>query len=61
MSLFVNGSKVGEAKVEQTHAITLGLGGALDIGLDTGSPVDDLYTPPFRYTGTIDRVQIDLK
>jgi len=61
MTLFLNGSKVGEGRVEQTQAITLGLGGALDVGLDTGSAVDEAYTPPFRYTGTIDRVQIDLK
>ena len=61
MSLFVDGEKVGESRVEQTHAMTLGLGGTLDVGLDTGSPVDEAYAPPFRFTGTIDKVSVDLK
>jgi len=56
----VNGTKVGEATITESMPITLGLGAALDIGLDTGSGVDDVYTPPFRFTGTIDKVEIDL-
>ena len=61
MTLFVNGKKVGEARIEQTQGITLGLGGTLDIGEDTGSAVDDAYTPPFRFNGTIKQVTVDLK
>lgn len=61
LSLFVNDKKVGEARMEQTQAITLGLGGALDIGEDTGSAVDEAYTPPFRFGGTIRQVTVDLK
>jgi arylsulfatase len=61
MSLLVNGQKVGEGRMERTQAITLGLGGTLDIGEDTGSPVDDAYTPPFRYPGRIRQVTVDLK
>ncbi len=61
ISLFVNGHQVGEGRMEQTHAITLGLGGTLDIGEDTGSPVDETYTPPFRFGGTIRQVTVDLK
>lgn len=60
MSLFVNDQKVGEGRMEQTQAITLGLGGTLDIGADTGSPVDEAYTPPFNFTGTIKQVTVDL-
>jgi len=59
--LFVNDKKVGEGRLEQTHGITLGLGGALDIGEDSGSPVDDSYTPPFRFNGEIKKVTVDLK
>jgi arylsulfatase A-like enzyme len=61
MSLFVNGKKVGEGRMERTQAITLGLAGCLDIGEDTGSPVDDTYTPPFRFGRTIERVTVDTK
>jgi arylsulfatase len=61
MSLFVNDAKVGEARMNATHPLTLGLGGALDIGMDSGAPVDDAYTPPFRFTGTLDQVTIALE
>lgn len=61
LSLFVNGEKAGEGRMEQTQAITLGLGGTLDVGEDTGSAVDETYTPPFRFGGTIKQVTLDLK
>ena len=61
LSLFVNGKKVGEGRLEQTQAITLGLGGALDVGEDSGSAVDPSYTPPFRYGGAIQQVTVDVK
>jgi arylsulfatase len=61
MALFVNDKKVGEKRMNQTQAITLGLGGTLDIGEDTGSSVDDSYTPPFRFSGEIKQVTVDLQ
>jgi len=61
LSLFVNDKKVGDARLEQTQALTLGLGGTLDIGADTGSAVDEAYTPPFQFGGTIEQVTLDLK
>jgi arylsulfatase A-like enzyme len=61
LALFVNGTKVGEARLAQTLGITLGLGGTLDIGMDSGSAVDEEYTPPFRFNGEIEKVTVDLK
>ncbi len=61
LTLFVDGQSVGEARMEQTQALTLGLGGALDIGEDTGSAVDEAYTPPYKFGGTIRQVTVDLK
>jgi arylsulfatase A-like enzyme len=61
LSLFVNDNKVGEGRMEHTQAMTLGLGGTLDIGADTGSAVDESYTPPFKFDGTIKQVTLDLK
>jgi arylsulfatase len=61
MRLFVDGQKVGEARMAQTLPIGIGLGGKLDIGEDTGSAVDEAYTPPFRFAGTIRKVTVDLK
>ena len=61
MTLLVNGKKVGEGRIEQTLGITMGLGGTLDIGEDTGSAVDEEYTPPFRFGGVINKVTVDLQ
>jgi arylsulfatase len=60
LKLFVNDQPAGEARMDQTVGITLGLGGTLDVGLDTGSPVDDAYTPPFEFQGTIKQVTVEL-
>jgi arylsulfatase len=61
LALYVDDQKAGEVRVVQTLPIGLGLGGTLDIGEDTGSPVDELYRPPFRFNGTINRVDLTLK
>jgi len=61
LSLFVDGKKVGEGRLEQTQGITLGLGGALDVGADSGSAVDEEYTPPFDFNGKIQKVVVELK
>ena len=62
LSLFVNDAKVGEGRLAQTQAITLGLGGTLDVGEDSGSPVDEAsYTPPFAFNGTIKSVTVEIK
>ena len=49
----VNGTKVGEGQ------LTIGEG--LDLGEDVGSTVDFTYKPPFLFTGTVEKVTIDLK
>jgi len=61
LSLYVNDQKVGEVRMAQTMPLTLGLGGTLDVGLDTGSPADETYQAPFRFTGTINHVTIQLR
>jgi arylsulfatase len=61
LTLFVNDEKVAEARVAQTHPIALGLGGTLDIGMDTGSPADEAYRAPFPFTATINQVTIELR
>jgi len=37
------------------------IGEGLDIGMDTGSAVDFTYKLPFKFTGTIEKVEIDLE
>ncbi len=60
LTLYAGDKKLGEGRLAQTQAITLGLGGTLDIGADTGSAVDEEYTPPFDFTGKIEKVSVEL-
>jgi arylsulfatase A-like enzyme len=57
----VNGTKVAEGRLARTVPIQFSLGEGLDIGEDVGSPVDFTYKLPFKFTGTIEKVTIDLK
>ena len=61
LTLYVNDQKVGEARMERTHPLALGLGATLDIGLDTGAPADEAYKSPFPFTGSINTVTIELQ
>jgi len=31
-----------------------------DTGLDTGSPVSNLYQSPFKFTGTLNKIEINI-
>jgi arylsulfatase len=58
--LYVDGKLVGQADVPLTMPISIGLGGGIVCGADTGSPVWDKYEPPFRFSGTIHGVTVDV-
>jgi arylsulfatase len=55
----INGKEVGKARIEHTVAGRFGID-TFGVGSDTGSPVSNTYTPPFAFTGRIERVDIDL-
>ena len=61
LTLSANGSVVAETRLEKTIPIQIGLGEGLDVGIDTGSPVDFTYKPPFAFTGKIEKVTVELK
>jgi arylsulfatase len=61
ITLLANGKKVGEGRVEKTAGIKYSLYEGQDIGEDSGSPVDFSYTPPFKFTGTLHKVTVELK
>lgn len=61
ISMTANGRKVAEGRLERTIPVQFSIGEGLDIGMDGGSPVDFTYTLPFAFTGTIDKVTIELK
>ena len=61
VSLYVDGEKAGEGRVEGTVPMAFSADETCDVGSDTASPVSDDYTPESsHFSGTIDWVQIDL-
>jgi arylsulfatase len=57
--LLVDGKEVGRGDLPVTIPLLLGLGAGVSVGADTGSPTTPEYKPPFRFTGTLKRVQVD--
>ena len=51
--LYIDGKLVGQGDIPLTMPLSLGLGGGIVCGADTGSPVWDKYKPPFKFTGTL--------
>jgi arylsulfatase len=58
--LLIDGQPAGEGHLPVTIPLTLGLASGISVGSDAGAPVSDEYTPPFAFTGTIDRIVYDL-
>jgi arylsulfatase A-like enzyme len=59
--LYFDGKLVGQAEFPFTTPLMFGVaGGALECGMDSGSPVTPAYKPPFEFTGTIDTVTVDV-
>jgi arylsulfatase A-like enzyme len=61
VSLYLDGEKTGEGRVEGTVPMVFSADETCDVGSDTASPVSDDYTSEgSRFTGTIEWVQIDI-
>ncbi len=60
VSLFVNDKKVGQGRMNVTQWVGKYSGDeTFDIGQDSGTPVCEGYSAPYRFTGTIKKVVID--
>jgi arylsulfatase len=62
-TLSVDGQTVAEGKIERTVGRRFSLDETFDVGEDTGSPVVEDYADkmPFRFTGKLDKLVIELK
>ncbi len=61
VTLYYDGSKVGEGRVEETQGIIFSADETLDVGYESGTPVTPDYTAETsRFSGVLDWVQIDL-
>ena len=60
LTLSVNGAPVAEATMQSTVPARFGID-TFGIGEDSGQPVTAEYQPPFRFTGTIDKVVVEIR
>jgi arylsulfatase len=60
VTLLVNGAKVAGGRVEKTVPVQFSLGEGFDVGMDIGSAVDFTYQLPFKFTGKIEEVRVEL-
>jgi arylsulfatase len=60
--LKVDGKAVSKQRMDRTIPLILQWDETFDVGADTGTPVDDKdYQVPFRFTGTLDKLTLQLK
>jgi len=60
-TLFVNGTKVATGRIDRTQCCAFSADEGADVGADEGTPVTEAYKVPFKFTGKIAKVTIDLK
>jgi arylsulfatase len=60
-TLFVNGKSVATGRIEQTQCCAFSADEGADVGADEGTPVTEAYKVPFKFTGKIAKVTIELK
>jgi len=60
-TLSVNGKSVATGKIDQTQCCAFSADEGADVGADEGTPVTEGYKVPFKFTGNIDKVTIELK
>jgi hypothetical protein len=60
LTLMVDGKQVAEGRIERTIPFRISADETLDIGEDTGTPVSEDYQVPFKFTGDLKKVAIQL-
>jgi arylsulfatase len=58
--LYIDGKLVGQGDIPLTMAFMIGIAGGMVCGADGGQTVWDKYQPPFKFTGTLHSVTVDL-
>jgi arylsulfatase len=63
VSLYANGERIGEGRIDRTVPIAFSSYAGMDIGRDNGLVVDPAYKTraPYAYTGTVRKIVFDLK
>ncbi len=61
ITLLVDGQRVADGRIERTVPIRMSLDETMDIGEDAGTLVNEDYHVPFRFTGEIESVTVELR
>jgi arylsulfatase len=61
ITLSANGRKVAGGRLERTVPIQFSITEGLDVGMDNGSAVDWTYKLPFKFTGKIEKVTVEIR
>jgi arylsulfatase len=57
----VNGVQVASGRIDQTEGFSFSDDEGADVGCDLGTPVADDYQTPFKFTGKIEKVIVEIK
>jgi arylsulfatase len=60
-TLLVNGKNVASGRIDRTQCCGFSADEGADVGADEGTPVTEAYKVPFKFTGKISGVTIELK
>jgi arylsulfatase len=60
VTLSVDGKPAADGKLERTVPLLFSADETLDIGEDTGTPASEDYHVPFKFTGELKKVMIEL-
>jgi arylsulfatase len=61
VTLFINGEEVGKGEIGRTHPGQFSLSETFDVGEDTGTPVSRSYTRENAFTGTLDKLVVEIQ
>ncbi len=61
VTLYANNKKIGQGRVEKSIPNRISLDETFDVGYDTGTPVTESYKVPFAFTGTLNKVTVELQ
>ena len=59
-TISVDGRQVAQGRIEKTVPFRFSMDETFDVGEDTGTPVDLSYDVPFKFTGLIEKIVINL-
>ena len=60
-TISVNGKQVAAGRIERTQCCVFSADEGADVGIDEGTPVTEAYKVPFKFTGKVSKVTVELK